>query len=266
MRLRVQRWPVQPAGWPRGQRLRIVMIADLHAAGPQMDEARVARIVARAQALEGDIVLLMGDYRATHPYQARRVPIEAVAPILAGLRAPLGIYAINGNHDWWDDAEAQARRRGPIHTAIVLEAAGIPVLVNRAVKIGEGEAAFWLGGLDSQSALPGGGGRNHLPGLLAQVTDDAPMILAAHEPDVFAEGTPRVALQLSGHTHGGQITFFGWRPVVPSRYGARYAWGHVREKGRDLVMRDLVVSGGPGCSGVPVRIGAPPELTVVELS
>ena len=87
------------------------------------------------------------------------------------------------------------------------------------------------------------------------------MILLAHEPDIFAEMPPRVGLTLSGHTHGGQVRLFGWSPVVPSAYGNRYAWGHVREGGRDLV-----VSGGIGCSMLPVRFGMPPEITVIEVS
>lgn len=263
-RQRVQRWQLRPAGWTAGP-LRIVMVADLHAGAPQMDEARVARIVAAAQALAGDLVLLMGDYRAAHPFQTRHVPIEATAPILARLRAPLGVWAINGNHDWWDDAAAQTRGQGPIHSAEVLEAAGIPVLVNRAVRLGQGAGAFWLAGLDSRVAILRSRGkarrRDDLPGALAQVTDAAPVLLAAHEPDIFPEVPERVALTLAGHTHGGQINLFGWRPVVPSRYGARYAWGHVNEGGRDLV-----VSGGLGCSSLPIRLGVPPELTVIELS
>ncbi len=264
-RLRVQRWRLSPPGWPAGQQLRLVLVADLHACSPWMSLARVARIVARAQALQGDLVLLMGDYRASHRFQHGRVPVEEVAPVLARLTAPLGVFAINGNHDWWDDRSAQKRRAGPIHTQAVLEAAGLPVLVNRAVRIDAPGGAFWLAGLDSQYALLDGAygdapGRDDLAGTLAQVTDDAPVILLAHEPDIFPEVPPRVALTLSGHTHGGQIRFGPWVPVVPSRYGARYAWGHIVEDGREMV-----VSGGLGCSVLPLRFGMPPEITVVEL-
>ena len=69
----------------------------------------------------------------------------------------------------------------------------------------------------------------------------------------------RVSLQLSGHTHGGQMRLFGWSPIVPSRYGSRFAYGHVREK------CDVVVSGGLGCTALPVRIGMPPEIVLVTL-
>ena len=67
-------------------------------------------------------------------------------------------------------------------------------------------------------------------------------------------------LQLSGHTHGGQVRLLGFSPMVPSRFGNRYALGHVREEGRELI-----VSGGLGTSILPVRLGVPPEITVVEL-
>ena len=86
------------------------------------------------------------------------------------------------------------------------------------------------------------------------------MILLAHEPDIFPRVPARVALTLSGHTHGGQVRLFGYSPVVPSRYGNRYAYGHIIEDNRHLI-----VSGGLGCSILPVRLGCPPEIVMVEL-
>ena len=89
------------------------------------------------------------------------------------------------------------------------------------------------------------------------MTDDAPVILLAHEPDVAARVPARVALQLSGHTHGGQVRLFGWSPVAPS--GKKLAYGHIR------MNCDVVVSGGLGCSIMPFRIGVPPEIVLVTL-
>lgn len=114
--LRVRNWAIEPPGWRRGQRLRIAMVADLHAASFGMDERRVAQVVEIANTQGADLIALMGDFRATHHFQTRKVSIDVVAPILAGLRAPLGVYAVTGNHDWWDDREAMARRAGPCHT------------------------------------------------------------------------------------------------------------------------------------------------------
>jgi predicted MPP superfamily phosphohydrolase len=113
-------------------------------------------------------------------------------------------------------------------------------------------------------------GVDDLPGTLAKVTDSAPVILLAHEPDIFPLVPGRVSLTMSGHTHGGQLRLFGYSPVVPSRYGNRYAYGHISETatdaaGRAATLKHLVVSGGLGCSIVPMRIGVPPEITVVNL-
>ena len=103
-------------------------------------------------------------------------------------------------------------------------------------------------------------GAYDLGAVLAQTRGEAPAVLLAHEPDLFPRVPPRLALTLSGHTHGGQVRLFGHSPVVPSRYGNRYAYGLVEEDGRRLI-----VSGGLGCSIVPLRFGVPPELTLVHL-
>jgi hypothetical protein len=241
--------------------MRIAVVSDLHVGWPWVDLARVRRVVEVANALDPDLTVLLGDYAAGHEFVARPVLMADTAPILAGLRARLGVHAILGNHDWWDDRTAQRQGGLPNLYASALEAVGIPVLSNRAVRI-EG---FWLAGLEDQLALLRGRqgiiGLDDLPGTLAQVTDDAPVILLAHEPDIFPKVPERVALTLSGHTHGGQVRAFGYSPVVPSRYRNRYAYGHVREGGRDLV-----VSGGIGCSILPVRFGVPPEVTLVDLA
>lgn len=259
-RLRVQRWRIASPKWT-APALRIVAISDLHLGEPHVGLTRLSRIVARANALKPDLVVLLGDYAAGHRFISAPVRIADAAPVLAGLSAPLGVFAILGNHDWWDDLDAQRRGGGPNLYAMALEAAGIPVLSNRAVRLEH----FWLAGVEDQLALSKGRGRftglDDLPGTIAQVTDDAPVILLAHEPDLFARATERVALQLSGHTHGGQVRLFGWSPVVPSRYGNRYAYGHVREGARDLV-----VTGGIGCSIAPVRLGVPPEITLIEVA
>jgi predicted MPP superfamily phosphohydrolase len=135
------------------------------------------------------------------------------------------------------------------------------------VRLDKAGQAFWLVGLGDQLAYwpsrrlrPGRRiGVDDLAGTLSKVTDDAPVILMAHEPDIAVRVPDRVALQLSGHTHGGQLRLFGWSPVVPSRYGNRFAYGHVHEQ------CDMIVSGGLGCSIVPFRLGVPPEIVLVGL-
>jgi predicted MPP superfamily phosphohydrolase len=152
----------------------------------------------------------------------------------------------------------------------MLERRGIPVYENDAARLVKDGTRFWLAGLGDQLAFFRGRrkrgsrifqGVDDLDGTLAKVTDSAPVILLAHEPDVFPRVPKRVALTLSGHTHGGQVRLLGYSPLVPSRYGNRYAYGHCVEGGRHLV-----VTGGLGCSILPVRLGVPPEIVMVDVA
>ncbi len=258
LRLRVKRWRIDRDDWTKPP-LKIVVLADLHAGEPVVSLRRIRQIVRRANAIGGDVIVLLGDYAASHRFVTGKVAFSDVAARLSELSAPQGVHAILGNHDWWDDPDAQARGGGPNTFAQSLEAAGIAVLSNSVVKLED----VWLAGLEDQLAIRRGNrwvGLDDLPGTLAQIIDDDPVVLLAHEPDIFPNVPSRVALTLSGHTHGGQLRLFGWSPVVPSRYGNRFAYGHVREEGRDLV-----VSGGLGCSILPLRFGVVPEIAVIEI-
>ncbi len=264
LRLRVRRWRISPPGWTGGP-LNIAILADIHVGEPWVGLARLSRIVRRTNAVGADLILILGDLEAGHRFVMAKVDVGAAAARLGALTAPLGVHAVLGNHDWWHDRAAQDRGAGPTAVGQALAASGIPVLSNRAVRISGPGGDFWLAGVEDQLAIGIGGGHyrglDDLPDTLAQVTDAAPVILMAHEPDIFVRVPDRVSLTLSGHTHGGQVRFFGWSPVVPSAYGNRFAYGHVREG-----VRDLVVSGGIGCSILPVRLGMVPEITVLELS
>ncbi len=258
LRLTIQHHTVRPTGWPAGLSLRVAMLSDLHAGAPLMDEARIEHIVARTNALAPDLVLMTGDFGPSCDFVTRVIPHADVARRLAGLRAPLGTFAVNGNHDWWEDPVAMRRGAGAVTTmGRALEAVGIPVLRNQVMRAGP----VLVGGLESQWAFGAYRGAEDVPRLLEQVAGDAPLLVMAHEPDIFATLPGRAAVTFSGHTHGGQVRLLGWSPYTSSRYGNRYAWGHVREDGRDLV-----VSGGLGISTLPVRFGVPPEITVVDIA
>jgi predicted MPP superfamily phosphohydrolase len=185
--------------------------------------------------------------------------------VLAGLKAPLGVHAILGNHDWWEDKTVQREGQGPTVARRALEAAGIPVYENDARRLAKDGRPFWLAGLGDQLAyVPARRfrpvrriGVDDLAATLAKVTDTAPVILLAHEPDIAKRVPARVALQLSGHTHGGQVRLLGWSPVTPS--GPKLVYGHIR------MNCDIVISGGLGCSIMPFRIGVPPEIVLVTL-
>ena len=268
MSVRVTEWHLSLPRW-HGPEMRVVMVADLHACWPWMSVARVRRIVEQAQGLGGDLIALMGDYPG-HVFPATRVSADAVADALGALHAPLGVYAVFGNHDWRDDPVAQAENQAETFWHRLLAAQGLKVLENAAVEITNKNQEFILAGLGSQRShyrkkvpVVGrnfGHGIDDLGTTLKGTSRDQFTLLLAHEPDVFATLPDGVDLTLSGHTHGGQIRLRNRAYVVPSAFGERYAYGHVHEYGRDLV-----VSGGLGCSGIPVRIAMPPELTVVTI-
>lgn len=257
-RLVVTPYRLTPQGWPAGGRpLRIAAIADIHACEPWMPLSRIKHIVETANSLEPDIVVLLGDYMHG-AFQSGVVPSGAWGRALGRLKAPLGVHAVLGNHDWWTDPDEV---RGAFADN------GIPVMENDAILVSRDDGpAFWLAGLGDQLAHPLGRrqfrGVDDLPGTLARIPNDGnPVVLMAHEPDIFPDVPARVALTLSGHTHGGQVAvpYIG-RPIVPSAYGERLAYGHIAEGNRHLI-----VSGGLGTSMLPVRFGVPPEVVLIEV-
>jgi predicted MPP superfamily phosphohydrolase len=252
----VTRYAPALPGWPAGRKLSITVIADLHAGGPDMQLEHIRRIVDRASALQSDIVLLLGDFIASYRFAITKVSDPTWAAELARLSAPLGTWAILGNHDWWHDLHG---------VRDALAGVKIPVLENDAVLLGPAGQRFWLAGIGDQLAIPLGHGQfrgvDDLPLTLSRIKTDDPVLLMVHEPDIFPRVPSRVALTFAGHTHGGQIRVpFLWPHFVPSRYGARYAYGHVVEHDRHLI-----VSGGLGTSIIPARLGVPPEILHIEL-
>jgi predicted MPP superfamily phosphohydrolase len=257
-RLVVTPYRIAPTAWPAGGRsLRIAAIADIHACEPWMPLSRIEQIVATANRLKPDIVVLLGDYMQG-AFPSGIVPSAEWGRALGRLEAPLGVHAVLGNHDWWTD---------PDEVRSALQDNDIPVMENDAVLVKRDDGpAFWLIGLGDQLAHRIGRrnfrGVDDLPGTLRPIADDGtPIVLLAHEPDIFVDVPSRVSLTLSGHTHGGQVAVpYVGRPVVPSAYGERLAYGHIVEDDRHLI-----VSGGLGCSMLPVRFGVPPEIVLIEV-
>lgn len=262
----ITRYAPELPAWPAALPLRIAVLTDLHASNPWTHAGHIAAFCRQANALNPDLILLLGDY-ASGPRIGRDLAPDVWAAALTELSAPLGVHAILGNHDY-DDYEREDIARGPTEAERALVAAGIPVHINRAIRIEHGGQGFWLAGLGDQFAFMArdstdydrGLGVDDLDGTLAQVTSDEPIILMAHEPDIFPDVPARVALTLSGHTHGGQVKLFGRTPVVPSRHGSRYVHGHIVEDGRHLI-----VSSGLGFSGWPIRFGTRSEILLIEL-
>jgi hypothetical protein len=234
-------------GWPEGAPpVRIVLISDVHVAGPDMHPARLTRIVARINSLRPDLVLIAGDLVSDKRLSTQHYSMaEAIAP-LAGLRARFGTIAVLGNHDHWRNA-GEARR--------ALAAAHVRLLVNNAVAAGP----LAVGGLDDDFT-----DRARIaPTLAAMRALPGGRILLSHSPDPFARlpGDAGDLLMLAGHTHCGQIRlpFYGAIASV-SDFGTRLECGLVRENGRTLV-----VTAGLGTSGVPLRLGAVPDLWLVTV-
>jgi predicted MPP superfamily phosphohydrolase len=265
VQLGVTRYNISPPQWPADLKLRIAAIADLHACDPWMSVDHIQEIVERTNALNPDIVVLLGDYVTGHRKVTRIIPDAEWAAVLGGLKAPLGAHAVLGNHDWWEDKAVQRDGHGLPSAGRALEKVGIPVYENDAKKLSKNGRSFWLAGLGDQLAyLPARRfrplkriGVDDLSATLAKITDDAPVILMAHEPDIARRVPSRVALQLSGHTHGGQVRMLGWSPISPS--GQELTYGHIRME------CDVVVSGGLGCSIMPFRLGVPPEIVLVTV-
>ncbi|MEI9806076.1 MAG: metallophosphoesterase [Pseudolabrys sp.] len=209
-----------PPNWPAKQKLTITVVADLHAGGPNMGIERVRDVVDAANALRSDLIVILGDYFATHRFVTERVPHAAWAAELARLHARMGVYAILGNHDWWHDVDG---------VRAALRKVDIPLMENDAVLLGDAGAKFWLAGLGDQIAYWLGPssflGVDDLPGTLAQVTTADPVILLAHEPDIFPKVPARVALTLSA-------TPMAARSACPSSLRS----GHRRPMARALPM------------------------------
>ena len=241
----IRRASISMPGWPAGSPpLRALLVSDIHVAGPDMPPERLADIVTTMNGLEPDIVLVAGDLVGDKEVSTRAYSLaDAVAP-LARLKPRLGTFAVLGNHDHWRNA-VEARR--------ALQAAGITVLDNGAVRAGP----LVIGGL--------GDAFTHHEDLAATLAAMRALpgarLLLSHSPDPFPDLPADMPLMLAGHTHCGQIRL----PLVGalstmSRYGERYACGLVRENGRTLI-----VGAGLGTSILPLRIGAPPDMWLIEL-
>jgi uncharacterized protein len=242
----IHRATVKVEDWPAGEKpLRVLLLSDIHIAGPDMPPERLERLVQQFNALQPDMVLIAGDLvsekrLATHIYTAR----EVVAP-LKGLTAPLGTIVAPGNHDHWFSPDALRKE---------MEAIGLTVLQNEAVERGP----VIVGGADDDHT-----GHDDLPATYAAM-DALPAktrILVTHSPDIVPDLPSPVAAVFAGHTHCGQIRL----PLIGaityvSRYGDRFACGDINDEGQRIF-----VGAGLGTSILPLRYGAMPDAWLVTL-
>jgi predicted MPP superfamily phosphohydrolase len=244
----VREIPLGLAGWPRWKRpLRVAYLSDLHVGSHAGDVARLKAIVAEAAAFAPDLVLHGGDFVNMQPFGGGRVPPHVIAEILGALRAPAGVFAVLGNHDF---------SYGRHEVAEALTANGIRLLADEADRFAfEGSEIGVIGIEDARSV------RDAPARLLAELQADRPAIVLTHDPVWFAQVPRGPFLTLAGHTHGGQIRLPGFGPLVnASRAPLRWTYGLGEEGGRPLY-----VTSGLGTSGVPLRIGIRPEFVIFDI-
>lgn len=233
----LDRWPRELDGF------RIVQLSDIHI-GPILGKPFAEELVQRANALEPDLIAVTGDL--VDGLVSRLA--DEVAPF-GGLRARHGVFFVTGNHDHYS---------GAAHWCEELGGLGIRVLRNERVTIGANGAAFELAGVDDhRSGFESGTGGEDLDAALDGLPADRAVVLLAHDPSTFKQASKMgVDLQISGHTHGGQIWPFEYfvRLAVPFVAGL-YRRGDAQ----------VYVSRGTGFWGPPMRLGAPAELTEITL-
>jgi predicted MPP superfamily phosphohydrolase len=240
---------------PEFDGLRLVQLTDIHH-GPNLSLSYVRDVIAAANALQPDITLLTGDYVYRSP--AYIVPVVRE---LANLRANVGVLGVLGNHDWWEDADLRRRE---------FARAGIPLIDNDRAILSPDRRLVGRSGADAGLCIAGVGDYMEdvadFDAALGGVPDLMPRLLLSHNPDVaenarLIASRHRIDLMIAGHTHGGQAWIPGvGRPIVPSRYGQKYAYGSVRGP-----VCDVYVCSGIGTSILPMRFEVPPEINLIEL-
>jgi predicted MPP superfamily phosphohydrolase len=243
----LRRWPARLEGFT------IALLSDFHY-DPYFSEHPLHAAIGMVNGLRPDLIVLTGDFvsapgpsRGRENFRQAALTAEPCAGLLRQMQAAHGLWAVLGNHDCFTD---------PSVVASALRAQGIQVLANRSAAMESSGARFWLGGVNDVL-----GGGPDLDLTLRQVPGDEAIILLAHEPD-YADYVARrpVDLQLSGHSHGGQVRIPLVGPLYLPRGARKYVWGLYKIGGLTLYTNP-----GLGTLGVPVRWNCPPEVTLLRL-
>lgn len=236
--IRSDEWTLPP--------IKTVVAADFHVGpGPEAQE-RLRRTVDKINAEKPDLILLPGDFvKGIRPSHSS--PPAEIVKELSRLKAPLGVYAVLGNHETWHGTKEITR---------AFAEANIPLLENRRIELEFHGGKFHLIGASDGTERSAEEWNELLP------ADGLPRIVMTHNPDVYATLPGPAALAVAGHTHGGQIVIPLYGPVIPpSRFGKRYVSGVVRE-----ARNTIFITRGVGTSILPIRLFCPPEISVVTLS
>ena len=240
--IRIANWPTELSG------LRIAVISDIHSGAPFINDRKLQQIVELTNQQNPDLIVLLGDYMSPNSWHSHRVEPEVTAEALKDLRAPLGVYSVLGNHDWWYNGEKVRH---------AFEQSGIPVLEEQVVEIKWHDKTLWLAGLADLWTRP-----QRISETIAKAPSGATVIALAHNPDIFPQVPQTVPILIAGHTHGGQVNIpLIGTPIVPSRFGAKYTSGYVFENGHHMF-----VTTGIGTSILPVRFRVTPEIVILTIA
>jgi predicted MPP superfamily phosphohydrolase len=227
---------------------RIVAISDIHGGSNYVTEERLRELVAKANAQNPDLIVLLGDYVSERfrDHKNLRMPVETIAENLKGFEARHGVYAVIGNHDWWYD-EQKVRAE--------FERAGIKFLENEAVSFDVNGEKVWLLGIEDFW-------KNHrveVSDAMRQIEPKKNIIAVTHNPDSLLHSPAEISLMLAGHSHGGQVKF-PFYGAVAFVNDSRFMKGEAIVDGKHIF-----VTSGVGCTGPPVRFGVPPEIIVLQI-
>lgn len=245
--------------------LKIVIIADIHGGSNNVTEEKLREIVSKTNEQDADVIVLLGDYvtqrREDKPISQRELvmPIATIADNLAGLKAKHGVFAVLGNHDgWYDDTSVAAE----------LTRVGYKVLQNEVAVIEkDGKRLKILGLIDHLKLSPRWTQTSADLKPIVESAGEGNLIVLQHSPDIVEVITgdrsisTDLRLILAAHTHGGQVWFpILGTPIVPSSFGQKYSYGHVKDNGVDMF-----VTSGVGTSVLPIRFMMPPEIAVLTV-
>ena len=237
------RWPERLNGFT------VAMLSDFHY-DPYFSIHPLHAAIAMVNRLHPDLIALTGDFVSVPlvgDETKAAFAAEPCARLLRQMTAPHGLWAVMGNHDDATDAE---------HVTHALQAENIRVLANQSEPIEQDGSRFWLAGVNDVIS-----GTADLSKTMHGVPAGEPVILLAHEPDFADEASQYpIDLQLSGHSHGGQIRIPFLPPLYLPELAKKYVWGtyHVGPL-------TLHTSAGLGTIGIPMRLNCPPEVTVLTL-
>lgn len=223
---------------------RLALLSDLHV-GFFFSETEFAELADKVSNWSPDLICLAGDLVDQDPRE-----LDLLKTGLARLRAREAVVAVPGNHDYAAEPDLRVFRR-------TIEEAGIVPLWNKGMRLRRGTASLWVAGLDDLTA-----GNPDLEAALSGLDEDEPAVLVSHHPDLFFEASyAGVDLMLAGHTHGGQITWFG-QPLLPGKHHTQLGYWRGRHQ---VDGAQLLVGRGVGVCVLPVRVAAAPEVLLVEL-